>query len=28
MLNSRYRRAGVGIFKARGYLWATMIFYG
>ena len=28
MLNRRYRHAGIGIFEARGYLWATMIFYG
>jgi uncharacterized protein YkwD len=28
MLNRRYRRVGVGIVAARGYLWATMIFYG
>jgi uncharacterized protein YkwD len=28
MLSNRYRRAGVGIVEARGYLWATMIFYG
>lgn len=28
LLNSRYRRVGVGIVRHRGYLWATMIFYG
>jgi uncharacterized protein YkwD len=28
MLNRRYRHAGIGIVERRGYLWATMIFYG
>ena len=28
MLTTCYRRTGVGIVRARGYLWATIIFYG
>jgi uncharacterized protein YkwD len=27
MLTSGYRRAGVGLVRARGFLWVTMIFY-
>lgn len=28
MLHRPYRRAGVGVVKARGWLWVTVIFYG
>ena len=28
MLNNRYKRCGVGLIRARGYFWATMIYYG
>jgi uncharacterized protein YkwD len=28
MLNRRYRRTGIGVARAHGYLWITMIFYG
>jgi uncharacterized protein YkwD len=28
MLHSSYRRAGVGVVSARGWLWVTVIFYG
>jgi uncharacterized protein YkwD len=28
MLHASYRRAGVGVVKARGWLWVTVIFYG
>jgi len=28
MLNRRYRRTGIGVARARGYLWVTMIYYG
>lgn len=28
ILNSRFRRIGIGVVKARGLLWVTTIFYG
>jgi len=28
ILNRHYRRAGVGVYAGRGYLWATVDFYG
>lgn len=28
ILNQHYRRAGVGVYVGRGYLWATVDFYG
>jgi uncharacterized protein YkwD len=28
MLNRRYRHTGIGVARARGYLWVTMIYYG
>jgi uncharacterized protein YkwD len=28
MLHASYRRAGVGVVSARGWLWVTVIFYG
>jgi uncharacterized protein YkwD len=28
ILNRHYRRAGVGVYVGRGYLWATVDFYG
>ena len=28
ILNSRYRRIGIGVVKARGVVWVTAIFYG
>ena len=28
MLRSSYRRAGVGVVRARGWLWVTVMFYG
>ncbi|MDP9297223.1 MAG: CAP domain-containing protein [Actinomycetota bacterium] len=28
ILNRHYRRAGVGVYDGRGYLWATVDFYG
>jgi uncharacterized protein YkwD len=28
MLHSSYRRAGVGVVSARGWMWVTVIFYG
>jgi len=28
MLHRSYRRAGVGVVRARGWLWVTVIFYG
>jgi len=28
MLHASYHRAGVGVVKARGWLWVTVIFYG
>ncbi len=28
ILNPRFRRIGIGVVKARGFLWVTTIFYG
>ena len=28
ILNSRYRRIGIGVVRARGVVWVTAIFYG
>jgi uncharacterized protein YkwD len=28
ILHASYRRAGVGVVKARGWMWVTVIFYG
>ena len=28
ILNTRYRRIGIGVVKARGAVWVTTIFYG
>jgi uncharacterized protein YkwD len=28
MLNRHYRRTGIGVARAKGYLWVTMIYYG